>query len=329
MWIDKNIGQKKRLLSGCIKKPLMKLVCKCVNDWGNPEQLSKILQLHIESIPHCQMLYCFDVMGTQFSGSVSNYGINMATLGQTLEDRPYFQGLLPYNGMALSSIYLSTQTQQPCITVLYAVRKEHDLLGFIAADFYINDLPKISRPKSEQKNQWTQYKGDPSIRSTVFMQERTHSRFDERLDRVIYLVYILLRKHGVYHVQIDFSSSRLVVWSIDTPFDFQVLSVDELFSNQLTQMYEKQPYPTDAVIPESTIMDVMAHFKLLRQADETIYLRTGTFNIINGTIGLTFSCDGYHLMSVDQFLSKDIQFWIGNNIANTQKRENISLRESA
>ena len=106
-------------------------------------------------------------------------------------------------------------------------------------------------------------------------------------------------------------------------------SVDELFSNQLTQMYEKQPYPTDAVIPESTIMDVMAHFKLLRQADETIYLRTGTFNIINGTIGLTFSCDGYHLMSVDQFLSKDIQFWIGNNIANTQKRENISLRESA
>ena len=329
MWIDKNIGQKKRLLSGCIKKPMTKLVRQCANHWGNPDQLTKILHQQIESIPNCQMLYCFDIMGKQFSGSIFKHGVDMSGLGQVLKDRPYFQGLLPYNGMALSSIYISARNQQPCITAMFAIKNRHDLLGFVAADFYISDLPRMTQKTSQQKSDWTQYKGDPSIRSTVFMQQRTTSLFDQRLDRVIYLVYILLRKHGIFHVQIDFSSSRLVIWSTDTPFDFQVLSVDELFSNQLMQTYEKQPYPSDAMVPESTIMDVMSQFKLLRQADETIYLRSGTFNIINGTVGLTFSCDGYHLMSVDEFLTKDIQFWIGNNVAPSKQWRPLPLLETA
>lgn len=329
MWIDKNIGQKKRFLSGCIKKPMVKLVRKCANDWGNPEQLTTILNNHFESIPGCQSLYCVDVMGNQFSGSISKHGSNMSKLGQVLKDRPYFQGLLPYNGLALSSIYLSLEKQQPCITALFAIKKGHDLLGFLAADFYINELPRITKQTTNKKSQWTQYKGDPSIRSTVFMQQRAHSHFDQRLDRVIYLIYILLRKHGVFHIQVDFSSSRLVTWTIDTPFEFQVVSVDELFSNNLMHMYTKQSYPTDAVVPEDTIMNVLSQFKLLRQADETIYLRSGTFNIINGTVGLTFSCDGYHLMSVDEFLSKDIQFWIGNSAASQQQWHGMPLLESA
>ena len=329
MWIDKNFGQKKRLLSRCIKTPMMKLVRHCADDWGNPEKITTFLQQHIETIPNCQVLYCFDVLGKQFSGSVTRHGVDMSVLGRELNGRPYFQGLLPYNGMALSPIYLSLPNQQPVITALFAIKTDYDLLGFLAADFHIDDLPRITRPSSEHKSHWAQYKGDPSIRSTVFMQQRTHSHFDQRLDRVIYIVYILLRKHGIFHVQIDFSSSRLVAWSSDTPFDFQVLSVDELFSNQLMQIYEKQPYPTDALVPEHTIMDVLSQFKLLRQADETIYLRSATLNIINGTVGLTFSCDGYHLMSVNEFLSKDIQFWIGNNLASPQAWRNLPLRESA
>ncbi len=329
MWTDNNIGQKKRLISGCIKKPMRKLVRECASDWGNPEQLTKILYKHLKVISYCQKLYCFDVTGKQFSGSVSHQDINMTALGQVLSDRPYFQGLLPYNGMALSSVYLGLRNKQPCITALFAVREEQDLLGFVAADFYIHDLPKITKQSSEKKNQWAQYKGDPSIRKTVFMQQRTYSHFDQRLDRVIYLVYILLRKHGVFHVQIDFSSSRLVVWSIDMPYNYQVLSVDELFSNQLTQMYAKQSYPEDALIPESSIMDVLSQFKLLRDADENIYLRSGTINIANGTIGLTFSCDGFHLMSVEEFLAKDIKFWIGEKQTQHQEWRNMPLLESA
>lgn len=329
MWIDKNTSQKKRLLSRYIKIPMIKLAYRCANDWGNPEKITKLLHQYFETIPNCQLLYCLDVTGKQFSGSVARDGSDMSLLGKERKDSPYFQGLLPYKGMALSAIYLSATDHQPCITALFAVKQGYDLLGFVAADFHIDELPRITRLPAEQQHLWAQYKGDPSIRSTVFMQQRTHSHFDQRLDRVIYLVYILLRKHGIFHVQIDFSSSRVVLWSIDTPYEFQVLSIDELFSNQITHIYEKQPYPTDALIPEHMIMDVMSQFKLLRQADETIYLRSATLNTINGTVGLTFSCDGYHLMSVKEFLNKDIQFWIGNSANSQPSWQQLPMRETA
>jgi hypothetical protein len=45
--------------------------------------------------------------------------------------------------------------------------------------------------------------------------------------------------------------------------------------------------------------------------DETIYLRSGMLNIFNGLVGLTFSCDGSHYMPWDEFLEKDIEFWVG------------------
>ncbi len=47
-------------------------------------------------------------------------------------------------------------------------------------------------------------------------------------------------------------------------------------------------------------------------ADETIYLRVGSINIINGMIGLTFSCDGSHYMPVAEFLNKNLAFWLGS-----------------
>jgi hypothetical protein len=34
-------------------------------------------------------------------------------------------------------------------------------------------------------------------------------------------------------------------------------------------------------------------------------------NIFNGFVGLTFSCDGSHYMPWDEFLEKDIDFWVG------------------
>jgi len=34
-------------------------------------------------------------------------------------------------------------------------------------------------------------------------------------------------------------------------------------------------------------------------------------NIFNGFVCLTFSCDGSHYMPWDEFLGKDIDFWLG------------------
>ena len=44
-------------------------------------------------------------------------------------------------------------------------------------------------------------------------------------------------------------------------------------------------------------------------ADETISLRSASLNILNGMIGLPFSCDGSHYMAVDEFLEKPDSFW--------------------
>ena len=38
----------------------------------------------------------------------------------------------------------------------------------------------------------------------------------------------------------------------------------------------------------------MPEIKRLRTTDQTIYLRNGSINRVNGLIGMTFSCDGAH-----------------------------------
>lgn len=57
---------------------------------------------------------------------------------------------------------------------------------------------------------------------------------------------------------------------------------------------------------------MLERFRALRQADENIYLRSASINVINGMVGLTFSCDGSHYMTVDEFLARDLAFWLGN-----------------
>jgi hypothetical protein len=56
---------------------------------------------------------------------------------------------------------------------------------------------------------------------------------------------------------------------------------------------------------------ILENLARLRHADENIYLRVASINLINGMIGLTFSCDGSHYMPYDEFLQKNIDFWFG------------------
>ena len=79
------------------------------------------------------------------------------------------------------------------------------------------------------------------------------------------------------------------------------------------------PYPELAAIPAEMVHNVLKAFKLLRQADENIYLRAASLNIMNGLVGLNFSCDGSHYMPAEEFLDKDMRFWFGGAVlcANT------------
>jgi len=42
----------------------------------------------------------------------------------------------------------------------------------------------------------------------------------------------------------------------------------------------------------------------LRHKDDSIYLRSGSLNIINGMVGLVFSCDGSHYIEYQEFLRR-------------------------
>ena len=59
-----------------------------------------------------------------------------------------------------------------------------------------------------------------------------------------------------------------------------------------------------AVINPECITPILDGFKRLRLKDPQIYLRSGSVNIVNGFVGLNFSCDGSHYINFDEFLYK-------------------------
>lgn len=115
----------------------------------------------------------------------------------------------------------------------------------------------------------------------------------------------------MFQCSIHFSSNRAVIWLIDDPYRYRILHHDVLIDPDICLLYQRHRYPDNALIPEQEIGNILKAMSQLRLADETIYLRSATINIFNGLISLTFSCDGSHYMSWNEFLDKDMSFWIG------------------
>jgi hypothetical protein len=123
----------------------------------------------------------------------------------------------------------------------------------------------------------------------------------------------LISEHGVFHGKLHFSSSRATIWLVDDPFSYRILSIDELIDADTCLAYPRREYHERAIVPVEKIMPIYELFRSLRFADENVYLRAGSLNIINGMVGLNFSCDGSHYMRFDEFLEKSTDFWFGIN----------------
>jgi hypothetical protein len=67
-------------------------------------------------------------------------------------------------------------------------------------------------------------------------------------------------------------------------------------------LYPKKTYPKEAKVSQEQVKQVLKNFRAMRFMDENLYLKTGSLNIMNGIVGLSFSCDGNHYLSVEQFL---------------------------
>lgn len=152
---------------------------------------------------------------------------------------------------------------------------------------------------------WLQIKGDPSVRRFLFEQSRTQSLFDENIDGVHAAVIVLLTRKGVFHTKIHYSSSQLTCWFARDPFCYEKFVREEVLAPGFLDRFADGDHGgRTSLIEAGDIARLLAEFKRLRLTDETVYLRNGAVNIINGMINMTFSCDGTHYIDHQTFFSE-------------------------
>ena len=305
--IINSIEEQKSALSAQLVAPMEQLARQCAEVWPNKNSLDRVLQQGLASIPLCRLVYAIDPSGRQISANVAADKLHERFYEQDLSQRPFMTNVLPSRGFILSDVYISRLTERPTVTAVLAVLKDDRVAGFIAADFNLRDL-SLSDTHNTATPGWRQIKGDPSIRQTVFMQQRAISELDQHIDDVIATINELMCERGIFHVQIHFSSSRATLWSMDDPFSYLVHVLDEIINPAVCLAFRKQAYPARAIVRPEQVRQVLNKFRQLREADDVIYLRSGSLNIINGIVGLTFSCDGSHYIPANEFLSEECKF---------------------
>lgn len=318
--LQQQITEKKAMLAELIDLPMQEIAGHCVASWPDADKLDEVLVAAREALPYAHLLYVLRKDGIQLSSNVERKVIDIAWRGRDQSRRPYLMSNLPYRGIMLSSVYMSLRTHKQCITALHSITIDDELVGFFAADFAVNDLPASTSDVTGEFH-WQQFRGDPAVRGTVFMQQRTTSLLDENIDEVHELFNVLMTEHGVFHEKIHYSSGRVSLWLLEDPYSYRIHSVNEIIDPDLCLAYPLHPYPENAKIPAEMIKPVLDQFKELRFADETIYLRSSSVNVMNGILGLTFSCDGSHYMPYEEFLERELAFWLG---APTTRREDIA-----
>lgn len=321
--VEQTIIAKKAALAASVHTPLSALAGRCSASWDNADELDEQLSAAIGTIINCHALYCWNLSSIAVSSMIEPHSRLPHWRGRDLSGRPYLKNHLPFQGVMLSSVYESVLCHKPCITALQAVRRGDELLGFIAADFAVDDLLDDMQLIAAEPG-WRQFRGDPAVRGTLFLQTRVPSLLDEHIDDVMESVAQLIEHHGIFHAKIHFSSGRCSFWLYDDPYNYRIHGVDEIVNPELLLAYPVRPYPEKAVITPQKVREVFRRFRTLRFTDETIYLRSSSINVMNGMLGLTFSCDGSHYMPVDDFLGKDLAFWIGPSAAVNAETERLS-----
>ena len=132
-------------------------------------------------------------------------------------------------------------------------------------------------------DRWLQIKGDPSVRAFLFQQSRVSSLFDNDIDRIHDIVYELLTQKGAFHVKVHYSSSQLTCWFADDAYRYRVFITEEVLEpGFLDQFRDCTIDHLQPVIDHESTRAVLNEFKRLRTTDQTIYLRNGSINRVNG-----------------------------------------------
>lgn len=312
--VKQSVKHQRELLTKLLGGTLAQLAKELSPLMGDSDLLNDHLVKAISDLPYCKYIYVLDVTGAQISATVKHEGAKTQDIGRDRSNRPYMENMfVPRLGIdfELSGAYISSNKKRPSVTGIQLIRDDNDgRLGFLGIDYDLRELPRDDK-MYEEPTQWRQIKGDPAIRSGLFLQQRVESLMDKKLTDVMTILEELMLEHGVYHCQIHYSSSRVTLWHVDDPYTYRILTMDELSDTDICLAYPTRPYFERNIVPKDDICNVFKQFSALRFADETVYLRSGSLNLVNGFIGLNFSCDGTHYLTYDDFLSRGLEFWFG------------------
>ncbi len=301
----------REMLTTKISRDMRKLSRDCVALMNDRNALETRLKQALNELYDCKHVYVLDKNMVQIVSNVGRDGLDESSFGRDRSSRPYMQGIVGTTNFALSQAYISRNSKRPSLTAVRVIRdRDNNLVGFLGADYDLRELPATADPYKETKD-WQQIKGDPSIRANLFQQERKTSLMDDQFDDVMGLINELILFHGVFHCKIHFSSSRVSIWLVDDPYDYRLLSAQDLLNPNTCLAYPHRHYTNRAIVPKEAVRKVLAMFKELRFADENVYLRSGSINICNGMVALNFSCDGSHYIQYDKFLENGLEFWFG------------------
>jgi hypothetical protein len=306
-WLLPAIRERRAMLMASLATQLNEITQALACRLHDLDALDAILIESLPTLSPCTLCYVVDRLGRQISSNVSLTGRDLSKRGQDLSARPYLRAAAAAR-MFLSPVYISRATEMTCITAVHSIQDGPHILGYLAADFLLNDL-SLSGDAAVQPGTWVQIRGDPAIRDSLFTQCRIESALDQNIDDVLAIVEQLMRGRGIFHAKLHFSSSRATLWLASDPMRYRVHVLDEILSPEVCLAYPSASYPVEASIPPERIRPVLRRLKELRQTDENVYLRAGSLNVINGLVGLNFSCDGSHYLSVEEFLSHDTRFW--------------------
>ena len=309
--LKETIRLQREKLTAMLGEEMHDMAAKCAPLLDDREALVLLLTGALPRLSYCKHLYVLNSDGVQVTDNITQAGKEVEHFGRDRMDRPYMEGIIGVTDFRLSDAYISRNKKRPSFTAIQVIRNENgERVGFLGADFDLRELPDIKEIYHEP-DAWRQVKGDPVIRSAVFNQRRVESQMDKHLDEVIPIMCELISEHGVFHGNLHFSSGLATIWLVDDPFSYRILSFDEIIDPDTCLACPRRGYHEKAIVPVDKIMPVFEVFRSLRFADDNIYLRAGSLNVINGMVSLNFSCDGSHYMRFDEFLEKNIDFWFG------------------
>ena len=309
--LQMTVRKQRETLETLLYESMSHLAEVCANEMDNQQALEDFLSAEMRKAAYCKYLWVVDSAGIQLTDDVTRTGFKREQIGRDRIARPYMQRALKGDDYYLSEAYISRNRKRPSLTAIKAIYDVSGrVAGYVGADFDLRELPQTA-DQYEDDNIWKQVKGDPAIRSSLFSQQRTESAMDAQIDDILSLIEELILAKGVFHAKLHFSSSRATLWLVDNPYSYQILNMDELSDPDICLAFRHHEYFDKAIVDPQKIPQVFQQFKELRFADETIYLRSASINIVNGMIGLNFSCDGSHYMHYEEFLEKNMSFWFG------------------